>query len=111
LQLGRRNLSAYDRSRLALQLEPLIAGKAKENQIARKGDQAGASCQKSGNLIPVDTKKELATIAGVSHDTIAKVKAIEEKAAPEGRGRDVLPGKQEAVGIYCFFTRSIDVAK
>ena len=32
---------------------------------------------------PIDTQKELASIAGVSHDTIAKVKVIEAKATPE----------------------------
>ena len=31
-QFGRRNLSAYDRSVLALKLKPIIAEKAKENQ-------------------------------------------------------------------------------
>jgi len=76
-QFGRRNISAYDRSRLALELEPLIAGKAKENQGAR------TDLTSVRNLTNVDTKKELATLAGVSHDTIAKVKVIEQKAAPE----------------------------
>ncbi len=39
------------------------------------------ACQKSDNLAkpiaPVDTKKEIAKIAQVSHDTVAKVKKIE----------------------------------
>ena len=77
-QFGRRNLSAYDRSRLALQLEPLISEKAKVKQI----ESGGAVPQKSAKP-PIDTRAELATIAGVSHDTIAKVKVIEQKAAPE----------------------------
>ena len=33
-QFGRRNLSAYDRSLLALKLKPFIAAKAKERQLA-----------------------------------------------------------------------------
>ena len=77
-QFGRRNLSAYDRSRLALQLEPLISEKAKVKQI----ESGGAVPQKSAKP-PIDTRAELATIAGVSHDTIAKVKTIELKATPE----------------------------
>ena len=32
---------------------------------------------------PIDTQKELAEIANVSHDTIHKVEKIEEKAIPE----------------------------
>lgn len=34
-QFGRRNLSAYDRSVLALKLKPIVAAKAKENQGSR----------------------------------------------------------------------------
>ncbi len=44
--------------------------RAKANQVDRKGNQAGASCQKSDKLVPVDTKKELAKATGgrLSHD-------------------------------------------
>ncbi len=79
-QFGRRNISAYDRSRLALQLEPLIAGKAKERQ---KGGQGGILLSQKSVEAKIDTQKELATLAGVSHDTIAKVKIIEQKADEE----------------------------
>lgn len=77
-QFGRRNLSAYDRSKLALELEPLIAEKAKEKQR----ESGGAVPQKSAKPV-IDTRAELATIAGVSHDTIAKVKVIEQKATED----------------------------
>lgn len=70
-QFGRRNLSAYDRSVLALKLKPVIAEKAKANQIA----SGGAVPQKSAK--PIDTREELAKVAGVSHDTIHKVEAIQ----------------------------------
>ena len=76
-QFGRRNLPAYERARLALRLKPVIAEKAKEHQGERTD-----ICQKSDRSI-IDTKKELAKAAGVSHDTIAKVEKIEAKAAPE----------------------------
>ncbi len=66
-QFGRRNLSAYDRSLLALKLKPLIAEKAK----AKQSEAGGAVRQKSDKAV-IDTKKELAKIAGVSHDTIIK---------------------------------------
>lgn len=32
---------------------------------------------------PIETRKEIAKLAGVSHDTVSKVKKIEEKATPE----------------------------
>ena len=78
-QFGRRNLSAYDRSILALRLKPIIAAQAKEQQI-RKPDFV---CQISDKQKPIDTKKEIAKAAGVSHDTIAKVEKIETQASPE----------------------------
>jgi len=34
---------------------------------------------------PIDTQKELAKVAGVSHNTIAKVEKIEAKATPEAK--------------------------
>ena len=76
-QFGRRNLSAYDRSLLALKLKPIIAEKAKENQA----NHTEQGYQKSDK--PVTTAKELAKVAGVSHDTIHKVETIERKATPE----------------------------
>ena len=86
-QFGRRNLSAYDRSVLALKLKPLIAEKAKEKQ----SEGGGAVRQKSDKAV-IDTKKELAKVAGVSHDTIHKVERIEEKAT-EGIKNLVKQGK------------------
>lgn len=84
-QFGRRNLSTYDRSLLALKLEGLFREKAKGNLSLsggdRKSDNAKSGCQISDKAI--DTKRELAKIAGVSHDTIAKVKVIDSRATPE----------------------------
>ena len=79
-QFGRRNLSAYDRSILALRLKPIIAAQAKERQEA--GINQYSLCQKSDKPA-IDTKKEIAKAAGVSHDTIAKVEKIETQAPPE----------------------------
>lgn len=79
-QFGRRNLPLHERARLALKLKPVIAEKAKENE--RKGAEiTNTGSQISVNPIKkIDTQKELAKLAGVSHDTIAKVEVIEEKA-------------------------------
>jgi hypothetical protein len=86
-QFGRRNLPAYERARLALKMKELIAAQAKEKQKERKGDQPGATLQKSANLKPIDTRAELAAMAGVSHDTIAKVEKIEERATPQVKAK------------------------
>ena len=76
-QFGRRNLSAYDRSILALRLKPVIAEKATENMLATQNNKTGSAFQKSEKQ--VNTAKEIAKVAGVSHDTIAKVEKIEAK--------------------------------
>ena len=78
-QFGRRNLSNYQRSVLALELESVFSAKAKENL----GKNQYSSPQKSAETKPIETRKELAKVASVSHDTIAKVKVIEAKATPE----------------------------
>lgn len=75
-QFGRRNLSAYDRSLLALKLKPLITEKAKERQGTRT--DRGNIVQKSAR-----SRDELAKVAGVSHDTIHKVEKIEAEATPQ----------------------------
>lgn len=77
-QFGRRNLSIYDRSVLALKLENLFKEKAKANMLATQNNNSASAFQKSEKQI--NTTKEIAKIAGTSHDTISKVKKIEEKA-------------------------------
>ena len=83
-QFGRRNLPAHERARLALRLKPVIAEKAKEKQAEYFGNQyeSGLSQKSVEVQKPIDTQRELAKLAGVSHDTIAKVEKI-EKSAPE----------------------------
>ena len=77
-QIGRRNLPTYVKAQLALRLKPVIAEQAKQKQ----SDAGGAVRQKSDKAA-IDTKKELARIAGVSHDTIHKVEVIEKNASAE----------------------------
>lgn len=76
-QFGRRNLSNYQRSVLALELESVFSERAKEKQ-----KEAGELKQISAEA-PIETRKELAKVANVSHDTIAKVKVIQAKATQE----------------------------
>ena len=78
-QFGRRNLNSYQKSVLALQLEPLYAAEAKRRQ---QGGQGGVLLlQNSEKANPVHTDERLAQVAGVSRDTIRKVKVIEAEAA------------------------------
>ncbi len=78
-QLGRRNLLPAVRAKLALELKPLIAEKAKEKEHERK-----TTLQNSAKSPPaINTRKEIAKIAHVSHDTVRKIEVIENKAPPE----------------------------
>lgn len=76
-QFSRRNITPFQRSELALKLKDVIAQKAKEQQIRKP---ANFVSQNSVEQKPIDTQKELAKTAGVSHDTIAKVEKIKENA-------------------------------
>ena len=81
-QFGRRNLSNYQRSVLALELEDVFSIKAKENQVRKPNSVPQISAKQN-----VDTRKELSKVASVSHDTIAKVKKIQEKAPEEVKAK------------------------
>jgi DNA modification methylase len=78
-QFGRRNLSNYQRSVLALELEDVFKEKAKEKQI-RKPESVIQISEEQNSIVSI---KEVAKLANVSHDTIAKVKKIEANATPE----------------------------
>lgn len=77
-QFGRRNLSNYQRSVLALELESVFSARAKEQQGERT--DLLATLPKSE---PINTRKEIAKIADVKERTLGKVKVIEAKATPE----------------------------
>lgn len=84
-QFGRRNLPAYERGKLALRLKDIFRQKAKENQaIQFKGNSLS---QISVEVKHIDTQKEIAKIANVSHDTINKIENIEAKATDEVKQR------------------------
>ena len=74
-QFGRRNLSPYERTRLALRLEEAIAGRAKANREEHQGRPAKLP-QNSAPVTPIETREEIAKLAGVSRDTVDKVKQI-----------------------------------
>jgi len=78
-QFGRRNLQAFQRSVLALELEQVFRDKAKANQ----GTRIDIPQKSAESYKPIETRQELAKIANVSHDTIAKVKVLQAKASDE----------------------------
>lgn len=81
-QFGRRNLDNYTRSGLSLMLEEFFKEKAKENQ----GTRTDILQKSAKSLEAVDTREELSKLAGVSHDTIYKVKEIKTNVPKEALG-------------------------
>ena len=98
-QLGRRNLSGFQKAELVLRLKPIIQEKAKEKQLSTQNNDSGrAVFQKSGKQeSPTHTDKELAKLAGVSHDTIYKAEIIKNEGTEEQIQRARQGGKGNSV--------------
>lgn len=79
-QFGRRNLTPFMRSELALKLEDVIAAKAKANLVTSTGGKDPQPLMNSAKAEPVNTRAEIAHLADTSEDTIRKVKTVTTKA-------------------------------
>ena len=80
-QLSRRNLTKYQKSKLALKYEPLLKEQAKERQSeAGRNKLPQISAEAPDKR---ETRNKVADLAGVSRDTIARVKKIEAVADEE----------------------------
>ena len=87
-QLGRRNLTTYQKGELALRFEPLLKAQAKERLVTSTGGNDPRPTQNSAEAgTNGETRKKLADIAGVSHDTIKKVKKLATSADDETKQR------------------------
>ena len=76
-QLGRRNLNPYQRSELALRTEPLLREAAKKKQATSTGGHDPQLLETSRKAEQkIHTNKELASLAGVSDNTIRKARRI-----------------------------------
>lgn len=99
-QFGRRNLTKFQRSELALKLKPMLAAQAKERQKIYCGNQYDKKSGLRQNSVQVQkgkTSDDIAKIAGVSRDTISKVSVIQEKGSPEQIQRARTGGKGNTV--------------
>ena len=76
-QLGRRNLSPIQRVAVTEKYRPVFEEKAKENLKTSTGGSNPRPLQNSANPVkPIDTRNEMAKLAGVSHDTYDKGRTI-----------------------------------
>lgn len=96
-QFGRRNLPNYERGKLALKLETIISMRAKENQGKRTDLNIPPKSAEGSS--PIDTRDEIAKLAGVGHDTIEKIKVIEREATPEQK-EELSKGTKKINTVY-----------
>ncbi len=99
-QLGRRNLNSYQRTEMVLKFEPLLKAEARERQATSTG---GSTPQLRQNSAQAESKgrtnEKLAEMAGVSHDTVKKVKKLVADADEETK-RDLRKGKVSVHKAY-----------
>lgn len=81
-QFGRRNLTLYQRTVLALELEGLFKEKAKDSK-SEKVSHFRQTGEVLSNLTKPDTREQLSKVANVGTGTISMVKKIQEKAPEE----------------------------
>lgn len=87
-QFGRRNLSNYQRSVLALQLEEVFSKKAKENLKVYTGNQyEGGGLAKLPKVQKINTREELSKVAQVGERTLGMVKKIQAQASEEVKAK------------------------
>jgi len=93
-QLGRRNLSRFQRIEMVNQLEAFYTTKGKENMSAGGSDKG---LSKLSNL--VNTRQAMATLAGVSEGTYSQAKEIIEKAS-EAEKQELREGKKSINRVF-----------
>lgn len=93
-QLGRRNLTDAQRVQLALELEKTLAPEAKKRKRAtqiKKGRKLPTKVEQN-SAPPEKTRIRVAKAAGVSHDTVSKVKRVLERGDEQTKS-DMLNGQ------------------
>ena len=98
-QFGRRNLTAGQRSMLAMEYEKIFKAKGKENLKTSTGGDNPRPLSTLTKAEPINTRKELARLAGVSESTLYKVKTVKEKGTEEVK-REMQSGKKSVSAAY-----------
>ena len=103
-QLGRRNLSDFQRARVALRYESMIARKARERQAQAGGDRKSAEYKiacvqmnRSDNQDTHRTRDEIAKIANTSASAVMRTKYILDHGSEEQIARAEKGGSGNSV--------------
>ncbi len=97
-QLGRRNISRYNRTILALKKEDILKPIAKENIKIPTGGKKSLTLQDIGKS-KINTSKEIGKLAKVSHELVRQVKYIEKKA-PKEVNKKLSKGEETISGVF-----------
>ena len=92
-QLGRRNLTDFQRTKIALRYEEMIANRAKERQGTRN-DLLTSGSMEHKVIDTHRTRDEIAKIAGTSGSTVMRTKYILENGTEEQIARAEKGGKE-----------------
>ena len=80
--LARRSVSDFQRGVLALRKKEIVAARTKV-QDESKPDAAEAADAATPAVKPIQTRQDLARVAGISSNTIGQIEKIHKTAAPE----------------------------
>lgn len=86
-QLARRNLNGYQRSELVLRFEPMLKEQARKNQGTRNDLNPNFRQNSVESSTAAFSDRKMAKMAGVSHDTIRKVRTIKNEGDEETKRR------------------------
>ncbi len=92
-QCGRRNLNTYQRSMLALQLEEILVPDATLRM------QSGKKLDPMQKLAQGTTIDKIAAVAGVSRETLRKVKYVETRISESAKD-ELRQGKRSVSDVY-----------
>lgn len=94
-QLGRRNLTNWQKVRLVLMLKPAIEERAKEKQKGHGGTAPGKKKTLNQKSDEVNTLKELSKISGLSTDTIHKAETVLKFYEIDPKSSETIDGKED----------------
>ena len=110
-QENRRNLTPYQRVEISLKFKPHIAKEAKKNCVAGGGDRKSDDAKSAMQIVanPIDTRKEVAKIANVSHTTLDRGEFIVNHA-DEPTKQELRAGETTINAVYKHLKKESDLA-
>lgn len=100
-QIGKRNLIPFQKTEVELKMEPVFKAEAKKRQGTRT--DLGNIVQNSAQSEPTKTRDRIAKRAGVSHDTVRKVKYVLQNGSEETKEL----ARSDKISIHDAYTRTV----